>query len=118
MRKKFLVILDGEAFEVEVEVEEGKSSLETVLSVLQTGVVRKVEAPPLGRGVITSPITGRVSRVVARKGDAVKAGDVLAVIEAMKTLVEVRSNASGSVEEVYVKEGDAVKQGDPLFKIA
>jgi len=117
MRKKFLVIVDGEAFEVEVEVEERRSPLETVLSVLQTGIVKKVESPPLGKGVVTSPITGRVSKVNVKKGDTVRSGDVLAVIEAMKTLVEVKSNTSGTVTEVYVEEGGVVKQGDPLFKI-
>ncbi|MGB9708846.1 MAG: biotin/lipoyl-containing protein [Infirmifilum sp.] len=117
MKKKFLVILDGEAFEVEVEVEEGKGSLETLLSVLQTGVVKKVESPPLGKGVISSPITGKVARITVSKGDHVGPGDVLAVIEAMKTLVEVKSNNEGMVVEIYAREGDVVKQGEPLFKV-
>lgn len=117
MRKKFLVIMDGEAFEVEVEVEEGKSPLETVLSVMQTGVVRKVETPPLGKGVVSSPITGRVSRLTVKKGDRVEAGDVVALLEAMKTIVEVKAGNSGTVVEIYVSEGAVVKQGEPLLKI-
>ncbi|MEZ0346609.1 MAG: biotin/lipoyl-containing protein [Infirmifilum sp.] len=117
MKKKFLVILDGEAFEVEVEVEEGKGSLETVLSVLQTGVVKKVEAPPLGKGVVTSPITGKIVKIAVHKGDKVKPGDILAVIEAMKTLVEVKSTSEGVVVEAYAGEGEIVKQGQPLFKV-
>lgn len=117
LKKRFLVILDGEAFEVEVEVEEGKSSLETVLSVLQTGVVKKVESPPLGKGIISSPITGKVAKIAVNRGDQVRQGDLLAVLEAMKTLVEVKSNSDGVVVEVYVKEGEVVKQGQPIFKV-
>jgi len=48
LRRRFRVVLDGEVYEVEVEVEEGLSDLETLLRSLQTGVVRSVSTT--GRG--------------------------------------------------------------------
>uniref|UniRef100_A0A7C1GMB0 Acetyl-CoA carboxylase biotin carboxyl carrier protein subunit n=1 Tax=Thermofilum adornatum TaxID=1365176 RepID=A0A7C1GMB0_9CREN len=116
-RKKFLVIFEGEAYEVEVEVPEGEPSLQTVLSVFQTGVIKKVEAQPTAKDTIIAPITGKVNQIVVSQGQKVSKGDVIAKIEAMKTLIEVKSNLEGTVAEIYVKEGDVVKQGQPILKI-
>lgn len=118
MKKRFIVVLDGEVYEVEVEVPESASPLEAVLSVFQTGVVKRVEPPPVGRGVVRAPITGKVSRINVRRGDRVEKGATLVLMESMKTVVEVKSDTAGIVEEVYVKEGAAVKQGDPLVKLS
>jgi pyruvate carboxylase subunit B len=102
---------------VEVEVPEGEPSLQTVLSVFQTGVIKKVEAQPTAKDTIIAPITGKVNQIVVSQGQKVSKGDVIAKIEAMKTLIEVKSNLEGTVAEIYVKEGDVVKQGQPLLKI-
>lgn len=117
MRKRFLVVIDGEAYEVEVEVPEGVVPLEAMLSVFQSGVVRKVEPPPSGRGIVRAPITGRVVELRVRKGIAVRKGDSLVLIESMKTIVEVKSDVDGLVEDVMVEQGATVKQGDPLLRI-
>lgn len=118
MRKRFLVVIDGEAYEVEVEIPEGAAPLEAMLTVFQSGVVRRVEPPPTGRGVVRAPITGRVVEVKVQSGASVRRGDPLVLIESMKTIVEVKSDVDGVVEEVMVGQGSAVKQGDPLLKIS
>lgn len=123
MKRKFRVVLDGEVYEVEVEVEEGLSDLETLLRSLQTGVVRSVSTTGQGsvarvEGAIQAPITGRVVEVRVRAGDVVDAGYALVVMEAMKTRVEVRAPKRGRVQGVYVRAGDVVRQGDPLLSIA
>jgi len=123
LRRRFRVVLDGEVYEVEVEVEEGLSDLETLLRSLQTGVVRSVSTTGRGgavkaEGVIEAPITGRVVEVKVKAGEVVDAGSTLVVMEAMKTRVEVKAPKRGRVGEVYVKAGDVVKQGDPLLSLA
>jgi biotin carboxyl carrier protein len=118
LKKRFIVVLDGEVYEVEVETPEGASPLETVLSVFQSGVVKRVEPPPVGKGIVRAPITGRVSKVAVGRGDRVEKGSTLVLIESMKTVVEVKSDAEGVVEEVYVKEGATVRQGDPLIRLS
>lgn len=51
------------------------------------------------------------------RGTAVKKGDTLCLIEAMKMMSEVPAPADGVVEEVLVKDGEAVGVGTPLFRI-
>ncbi len=122
MRKRFRVVLDGEVFEVEVEVAE-PGDLEAVLRAFRTGVVRRVtvEAPSprgLREGAILAPITGRVVEVRVRPGDRVEQDSVVAVLEAMKARIEVRAGRSGTVAEVLVSEGSVVKQGQPLIHLS
>lgn len=121
MRKRFRVVLDGEVYEIEIEVEEGAGDLEAFLQAFKTGVVKRVSAEvqaaePL-KGAVPAPITGRVVRVNVRSGERVEHGTVVAILEAMKTRVEVRAGRSGVVRSVLVKEGDVVKQGQPLLVI-
>ncbi|MCL2213381.1 MAG: acetyl-CoA carboxylase biotin carboxyl carrier protein [Oscillospiraceae bacterium] len=51
-------------------------------------------------------------------GDAVKKGDVLCVIEAMKFFNEITAEEDGTVVEVCLKNGDVVEFGQTLFKLA
>jgi acetyl-CoA carboxylase biotin carboxyl carrier protein len=50
-------------------------------------------------------------------GDAVKAGDTLCIIEAMKILNEIESDKTGTVKRVLADNGQAVEYGQPLFII-
>jgi biotin carboxyl carrier protein len=67
-----------------------------------------------GAGAITSQMTGRVIRVAVEPGQAVKEGDVLLIIEAMKMENEVLAPAAGTVKEVAVAAGARVSEGDLL----
>ncbi|MCU7960230.1 MAG: sodium-extruding oxaloacetate decarboxylase subunit alpha, partial [gamma proteobacterium symbiont of Bathyaustriella thionipta] len=58
--------------------------------------------------VIPSPLAGNIFKIRVNVGDAVREGDVLIVMEAMKMETEIRSTASGVVSALAVKEGDAV----------
>jgi acetyl-CoA carboxylase biotin carboxyl carrier protein len=50
-------------------------------------------------------------------GDAVKAGDTLCIIEAMKILNEIEADKSGTVTRIMVDNGQAVEYGQSLFII-
>lgn len=52
-----------------------------------------------------------------KEGDIVNAGDTLCIVEAMKLMNEVKSDARGKIVKVLVESGKAVKQGDKLFLI-
>ncbi len=118
MKKKFRVIIDGEVYDVEVEIEEGASPVETLVSALQTGTITRVTPQPRVKGAVTAPIAGRVVEVPVKEGDLVSPDDVIAVLESMKTQVKVKAGVAGRVEKVYVSPGSAVKQGEPLVKVA
>ncbi|WP_104204653.1 sodium-extruding oxaloacetate decarboxylase subunit alpha [Billgrantia saliphila] len=64
---------------------------------------------------ITAPLAGNIFKVNVRPGDAVKEGDVVIILEAMKMETEVRAASAGTVSEVKVGEGDSVAVGDTLI---
>jgi biotin carboxyl carrier protein len=67
-----------------------------------------------GRQTITSPMPGKVVKVLARLGDAVREGQGVVVIEAMKMENEMKSPKDGKVVELNVVEGQAVDGGARL----
>lgn len=65
----------------------------------------------MARIEVTSEITGTVSKVIAKPGDRVEAGDTLLVIESMKMEIPVLTEDGGTVTEVRVKEQEPVAEG-------
>ena len=64
---------------------------------------------------VASPMPGMIQAIKVKVGDVVRAGDVVAVLEAMKMQNEVRSPCGGVVTQIMVNEGDVVKSGVPLL---
>ncbi len=65
----------------------------------------------------SSPMPGKVLRILAEKGGRVKAGDPLVVLEAMKMEQTVHAHADGIVEAVLVAPGQVVAPGETLVRI-
>lgn len=68
-------------------------------------------------GLITSPMPGKVVKVLVAEGDDVQPGRPLVVVEAMKMENELVAEAAGVVQKVYVQPGDAVEGGARLISI-
>ena len=66
---------------------------------------------------VRAPIPGRVVKVLVKAGDAVKAGQTLVVLEAMKMENELRAPRAGTVAEVRAAEGTAVEAGQELVQL-
>ena len=101
-------------FELKSPVAEPKFSVATP-SAISMQVPRPTRAQ--GEGVIASPMAGRIISIKVKKGDQVKVGSVLCVLEAMKMENEIASPKNGVVEDVKVQEGKAVNEGDVLMMI-
>lgn len=71
----------------------------------------------LGDGLITSPMNGRVLKVLVSEGDQVPSGAPLVVVEAMKMENEILANREGVVRKVFVAPGAAVESGEKLVEI-
>lgn len=69
-------------------------------------------------GVIISPMQGTVLQLEVAEGDHVEAGQVVAVVEAMKMENEVTSLQAGTVETVHVQAGQGVQAGQVLLELA
>jgi biotin carboxyl carrier protein len=61
---------------------------------------------------ITSPMPGNVVSVLVSKGDRVKYGDPVIILEAMKMKNEIPAPADGIIREIRVKEGDTIDSED------
>jgi len=66
---------------------------------------------------ITTQVPGNVWKVLVKPGDKVKTGDVLFILEVMKTEVPHTANGDGTVAAVHIKEDDAVDAGIPAVDI-
>ena len=81
-------------------------------------------APDAGAHIVTSPIVGTFYRAPSpdsdpfvEVGSRVKKGQVLCIIEAMKLMNEIESDADGVVAQVYPQNAQAVEYGEPLFAV-
>ena len=88
-------------------------------------VVESESVLPDDAHVVNSPIVGTFyasaspdSSPYVRVGDRVEAGQVLCIVEAMKLMNEIESDAGGVILEIYPKNAQAVEFGEPLFAIA
>jgi biotin carboxyl carrier protein len=76
-------------------------------------------AKPAGAGEkVNSPLPGVIIEVSVKEGQAVKAGQKLAVLEAMKMENEIPAPKDGTVTAIHVSKGDSVLEGAPIVSIA
>ncbi|MBV9743635.1 MAG: biotin/lipoyl-binding protein, partial [Acidobacteriia bacterium] len=66
---------------------------------------------------LSSPMPGKVVHVLVAVGDAVKAGQAILVVEAMKMQNEIKAPRAGSVVSLWTQVGATVSAGEPLATI-
>ena len=132
---KYKVTLNGKTYEVEVEKGEVVLLKEYEAAAPAAPVAAPVATAPaapaapaaapaaasvqLGAGTaVNAPLPGTVLQIKASVGQAVKAGETVMIIEAMKMENEIVAPRDGKITSVVVQKGAAVNAGDPLFTIA
>lgn len=131
---KYKVTLNGRTYEVEVEA--GKAMLldeyEAVAPApaapaapaaapAAPAAAPAAPAAPAVTGAgdpVNAPMPGNILKVNVKTGDAVKEGQVLVVLEAMKMENEIMAPKSGTVTQVLVSKGSTVDTGAPLVVLA
>jgi acetyl/propionyl-CoA carboxylase alpha subunit len=78
---------------------------------------RRAQAAAAGATVITAPLAGTIAGVRVAEGDAVEAGQLLVLLEAMKMEHRIVAPGSGSVARIAVQQGDVVREGDLLVEL-
>ncbi len=130
---KYKVTLNGKTYEVEVEA--GKAVLldeyeacapaPAAVAVPAAPVAAPAAAPAPAAAVslaagetVESPMPGNILSVNVKQGDQVKAGQVLAILEAMKMENEIPAPKDGTIVQVVTSKGAVVETGSPLFVLA
>lgn len=106
---RFRVIVNGKEEVIEL-FEEGKVALKE--SRTETPAAQKVAG-----GEVRAEMSGSIVRILVKEGEAVRRGQPVLILEAMKMENEVVSPADGVVKSIEVIEGDRVQAGDVLIRI-
>lgn len=122
--KKFNITVNGTAYEVEVEeVKAGGSApvARPAAPVAAAPAPAPAPAPAApaaaagaGETAVEAPMPGKVIKVVAAAGTAVKSGDVVIILEAMKMQNEICAPCDGTVKAVNVSAGQTVTAGQAM----
>lgn len=124
---KYKVTLNGKTYEVEVE--QGKAVLldeYEALAPAPAAAAVPAAAPAASAApvnleageAVNAPMPGNILRIDVAKGDTVKAGQVLVILEAMKMENEIVAPKDGTVAQVVTSKGAVVDTGSPLIVIA
>lgn len=140
---KYLVTLNGNEYEVEVGADSVTLTAERIGAVkaapapapvvsrpapavapapapapAPAAAVSAPAAPVSGSGTtVAAPMPGNILKVMVKPGDAVKSGQILLLLEAMKMENEIYSPCDGTVSSVLVSVGGTVNSNDPMVVI-
>lgn len=117
--KNYTITVNGTVYDVTVE--EGGAGSAPVRAAAPKAAPKAAAAPaaapaPVAAGSIevTASVPGKVFKVEASVGQAVKAGDPIIILEAMKMEIPVVAPEDGTVASINVSVGGAVESGDVL----
>jgi len=115
--KLFPIKVEEATFKAQMKTSIAKAALTTFEPTPLTTTKRVMTQKQVVEGTVTAPMTGKIISVKVKKGDQVKACQVLCIIEAMKMENEIAASKTGTVQEVNVSEGSSVSEGEVLFVI-
>ena len=115
--KNYRITVNGVAYDVAVEeMGEGAVTSTPTSAVPKPAAPKAAPAAAAGAGAIkiNSPMPGNILSVKTSAGQAVKKGDVLMILEAMKMENEICAPQDGTIASVQAAAGDSVESGDVL----
>ena len=112
--KNYTITVNGNVYDVTVE--EGTGSAAPAAKAAAPKAAPKAAAPAGAQGAVkvNAPMPGKILKVNATAGAAVKKGDVLVVLEAMKMENEICAPQDGTIATVECAAGDSVESGKVL----
>ena len=120
--KSYTITVNGTAYEVTVEETGSVSAPAAAPKAAPAAAPKaapaapKAAAPATGAGAVkvTASVPGKVLKVVASAGQAVKAGASIVILESMKMEIPVVAPQDGTVASIDTTEGASVENGDTL----
>lgn len=126
---KYVVTVNGERYEVEVEKLDGKTSslsrkqmergvkTEPVVSAAVAPAAAPAVSNAGGGSAVVSPMPGVILDIKVKEGDSISEGQAVVILEAMKMENEIVSEFTGTVSAIRVKKGDTVDTDAVLVEI-
>lgn len=126
-RGVYSILLDGRSYNVELIETTGAKQYQvnTLFYTFDAEVVdaetkylksrRKIDG--LEDNIISSPMPGKVVKILVKPGEEVKAGETVVIVSAMKMESEYKVKKDRLIKEIRVKEGDTVSANQPLIII-
>lgn len=126
-RGVYSILLDGRSYNVEL-IETSSSKHYHVNTLFYSFDAEVVDAETkyqksrkriddLEENTISSPMPGKVVKILVKPGDQVKAGETVVVVSAMKMESEYKVKKDRLIKEIKVEEGDTVSANQPLIII-
>jgi pyruvate/oxaloacetate carboxyltransferase len=113
---EFTVDVDGEVFNVKISpVSDGAGKTEGTMVAERPETTKRLKEPP--SGAVLCGMAGLILSIEAKVGARINAGDLVAMIEAMKMRRHVNSPRSGVVKEIWAREGEMVNPEDVLMVV-
>ncbi|MBQ6702513.1 MAG: biotin/lipoyl-binding protein [Clostridia bacterium] len=113
--KAYKVNVNGNVYEITLEIID-KAEIKNTPA--PAAVPAPAAAPAAGATSISAPMPGTILKVNVANGQAVKKGDVVMVLEAMKMENEIMAPSDGTVSSVNVQAGTSVETGTVLCTLA
>lgn len=113
--KPFFLRLDGELKEIFIEQNEENEIND--LNNKKAKSKKPQQVMSLKKGHISSNMPGTIIKINSKVGDAIKVGDIVAIVEAMKMENEIISNVDGKVKEIYVNINDQISNNQAIMLI-
>jgi len=116
--KTYTITVNGTAYEVTVEEGAGSGAAPVVKSAAPVAAPKPAAAPVASGAVkVNAPMPGKILAVKANAGQAVKKGDVIIVLEAMKMENDIVAPQDGTIASVSCAVGDSVEAGALLASL-
>ena len=114
--KAYKVNVNGNVYEITIE-EIDKADIKAPAASAPVAAAPAPVAAPAGAQTIKAPMPGTILKVNVSNGQAVKKGDVLMILEAMKMENEILAPNDGTVSSVNVNQGTTVESGTVLCSL-
>jgi biotin carboxyl carrier protein len=117
--KNLTVNVNGADYQVELENAPAAAPVAAPVAAPKADAPAAAAPKPAGAGVtVKSPLPGIIISVDVKEGQAVKRGQKVAVIEAMKMENDILAEADGTITAVHTRKGDSVLEGADIVTIA
>ncbi len=118
--KNLKITVNGVVYDVQVEETDGSAAPVAAAAPAAAAPAPKKAAPAAAAAgePVTSPMPGTILNVPVKVGQAVKTGDVLVVLEAMKMENEIKAAKDATVASIAVSKGEAVNTGTVLVTLS